>query len=75
MFAAAHSCEGKCGGIETVVTGIDIRYLDPVRVGPIQARAEILSDDGRDASVNVRIVDVGNEETLVAYVCATARRL
>jgi acyl-coenzyme A thioesterase PaaI-like protein len=57
------------------VTDLDIRYLNPVRVGPVQARAEILSESPQEAAVNVRIVDVGDADRLVAYVGTTARRL
>jgi acyl-coenzyme A thioesterase PaaI-like protein len=57
------------------VTGLDIRYLNPVRVGPVQARAEILSDNEGEISVDVRIVDLADTARLVAHVGTTARRL
>jgi acyl-coenzyme A thioesterase PaaI-like protein len=57
-----------------VVTDLDIRYLNPVRVGPVQARAELLSDAGGEASAVVRIIDVGDDGRLVAHVGTTARR-
>jgi acyl-coenzyme A thioesterase PaaI-like protein len=57
------------------VTDLDIRYLNPVGIGPVRAHAEILSDTPHEASVSVRIVDVGDADRVVAYVGTTARRL
>jgi acyl-coenzyme A thioesterase PaaI-like protein len=58
-----------------LVTDLDVRYLNAVRVGPVRARAEVLSKTEHEVQVNVRIVDVGNAESLVSHVMTTARHL
>lgn len=60
---------------QVAVTDLDIRYLNPVRVGPVQARAEILLNRESEAAVNVRIIDRGDDERIVAHVATMARRL
>jgi uncharacterized protein (TIGR00369 family) len=66
--------EHALAGSRVVVTDLDIRYLNPVRVGPVQARAEILSDSPTEGAVRVQIVDAGHGDRLVAHVTTTARR-
>jgi acyl-coenzyme A thioesterase PaaI-like protein len=62
------------GDRAAVVTDLDIRYLNPVQTGPVQARAEVLRRSD-EVEANVRIVDAGNADTLVAHIMTTARLL
>jgi acyl-coenzyme A thioesterase PaaI-like protein len=62
-------------GRSVFVTDLDVRYLNPVRIGPVQARAEVLADIPQEAAATVRIVDAGNADRLIAHVTTTARRL
>jgi len=67
--------ERALGRRAVAVTDLDIRYLNPVRTGPVQARVELFSATPDEPSATVRIIDVGNAECLVAHVTTTARRL
>jgi acyl-coenzyme A thioesterase PaaI-like protein len=69
------STEHVFEGDTIAVTDLDVRYLNPVRVGPVQARAEVLSDTTQEVAASVRIIDLGDAERLVAHVGTTARRL
>ena len=57
------------------VTDLDIRYLDRVRVGPVQAQTEILFASEQEAAASVRVLDLGDDNHIVAHVGTTIRRL
>jgi len=67
--------ERALGRPAVAVTDLDIRYLSPVRVGPVQATAEVHSRTGPQPAADVRITDAGNAGSLVASVMTIARRL
>ena len=50
-----------------VATGIDIRYLSPVKTGPLAATAEVLAVHPDRAHTSVRLTDAGDGDRLVAY--------
>jgi acyl-coenzyme A thioesterase PaaI-like protein len=45
---------------------IDIRYLDRMQVGPLQATPEVLPTDGPSVVVRVRLSDAGNDGAIVS---------
>jgi uncharacterized protein (TIGR00369 family) len=67
--------EHALGQTIVAVTDLDVRYLNPVRIGPVQARAEVFADTPQEAAATVRIVDAGSADRLIAHVTTTARRL
>jgi acyl-coenzyme A thioesterase PaaI-like protein len=50
-----------------LVTDLDIRYLNPVKVGPVRASARLVVDGWRGTVVDVSFVDVGNGMRAVAH--------
>jgi acyl-coenzyme A thioesterase PaaI-like protein len=58
-----------------LVTGLDLRYLGAVRVGPARATATPLRSDEQGAHFWVEIVDAGNDDRLAVHALGTARRL
>jgi len=67
--------ERALGHPAVAVTDLDIRYLSPVRVGPVQAKAEVHFEAGSQPAADVRITDAGNAGALVASVMTIACRL
>jgi acyl-coenzyme A thioesterase PaaI-like protein len=67
--------EHAVGGDGAVVTDLDIRYLNPVQSGLVRAHAEVLHRTDDRVEANVRIVDAGNADGLVAHIMTTARLL
>ena len=57
------------------VSGAVIQYVSPNRVGPIEARATVIGDRGRDVVVRVSMHDLGAGERLTALATVTVRRL
>ena len=57
------------------VSGSVIQYVSPNRVGPIEARAAVIGDRGRDVVVRVSMHDLGAGERLTALATVTVRRL
>jgi acyl-coenzyme A thioesterase PaaI-like protein len=59
------------------VVDLDIRYLNRVKVGPVRATAEVVAlpapGSAAEATVQVKMTDIGDGGRLTAYVCATAR--
>jgi acyl-coenzyme A thioesterase PaaI-like protein len=53
-----------------VVSELDIRFLNRVKVGPVQAGAEVLSAGPGGCALGVSIGDTGNDDRSVAYVAA-----
>jgi uncharacterized protein (TIGR00369 family) len=51
-----------------LVTDLDIRYLNRVKVGPVRASARVVVDGWRGTVVDVTLVDAGNEMRPVAHV-------
>jgi uncharacterized protein (TIGR00369 family) len=54
---------------------ISVSFLAPGRVGPIRASAELLRAGQRDAVSEVRVVDVGRDDQLMAVALVTLRQL
>ncbi len=50
-----------------LVTDLDIRYLNRVKVGPVRATARLVVDGWRGTVVDVSLVDVGNGMRAVAH--------
>jgi acyl-coenzyme A thioesterase PaaI-like protein len=53
-----------------VVTDLDIRFLNRVRVGPVRAVAEVIIDGPESRGRGVTISDTGYGDRIVAYVSA-----
>ena len=58
---------------EHVVTGLDLRYLAGLKVGPVRATATALRSDESGAHLWVEVRDAGAADRLMAHVVATAR--
>jgi acyl-coenzyme A thioesterase PaaI-like protein len=56
-----------------VVTGLDLRYLSIVRVGPARAVATPLRSDDRESHFWVEVTDAGDGDRIVVHCMATAR--
>ena len=56
-----------------MITGLDLRYLNIVRVGPARAVAIPLRSDGREAHLWVEVTDAGDDNRIVVHCLATAR--
>ena len=54
---------------------IAISFLAPGRIGPVRATGVVLRIGREDAVADVRVVDVGNEERLMAAALVTVRVL
>jgi len=64
LSAASLWAEGE----QRLVTDIDIRHLNRVKVGPVRASARIVVDGWRGTVVDGTLVDVGNGGRAVAHV-------
>jgi acyl-coenzyme A thioesterase PaaI-like protein len=72
------AAEAALGGSAAwAVHDIDVRYLGTVGAGPVVASAEVLANDGTDASVRVTLRDaaVADPTRLVAYVATRCHRV
>ncbi len=58
-----------------VVTDLDMRFLNRVKVGPVRARAEVLEVDAGHASLRVELADEGSPGRRVAFAYALCRPL
>jgi acyl-coenzyme A thioesterase PaaI-like protein len=56
-----------------VVTGLDLRYLSGVRVGPARAVATPLRSDDRESHLWVEVTDAGDGDRIVVHSLVTAR--
>jgi|GEM_PF-2124000 len=76
---AAESAASDALGRPCVVDGLGLHFLAPGRVGPIEARAEVVSRFGGDPTaavhLRVRLTDAGAEDREVMAASATARPL
>ncbi len=61
------------GGPAQVVTGMDLRYLAGLKVGPVRATATALRTDEAGAHLWVEVRDVGAADRLMVHAVATAR--
>jgi acyl-coenzyme A thioesterase PaaI-like protein len=59
--------------VDHVVTGLDLRYLSIVRVGPARAVATPLRSDDRESHFWVEVTDAGDDDRIVVHGLATAR--
>ena len=76
---AAESAAGAALGGAWLVDGLGLHFLAPGRLGPIEARAEVLSGPGPGrapvAHLGVRLTDAGADGRLIVAASATARPL
>lgn len=71
------AAEAALGGPEEwEAFDVEVHYLGTLRTGPMIARADVLSDDGAEASVRVTLHDAADEDParLVAYAATRCRR-
>lgn len=70
------SCESALGDDGAhVVTGLDLRFLSGLRVGPARAVARPLRSDEQGSHLWVDVVDAGDDDRLIVHCLATARTL
>jgi acyl-coenzyme A thioesterase PaaI-like protein len=74
------ACESALGdayeeGEGHVVTGLDLRYLSGLRVGPARATARPLRSDEQGSHLWVDVTDAGDDDRLMVHCLATARPL
>jgi uncharacterized protein (TIGR00369 family) len=62
---------GEAVGEAHLVTDLDIRYLNRVKVGPVRASAQIVVDGWRGTVVDVTLVDAGSGMRPVAHATTT----
>lgn len=67
--------ESTFEGEPVAVTGLDVRFLNRVKVGPARAVARALTRGVRGIVFSVSIVDAGNDDRPVAQVAAWAAPL
>jgi acyl-coenzyme A thioesterase PaaI-like protein len=72
-LVAERACETllEAEGVPHVVTSIDLRYLSPMRVGPVRTTATLLRAHGELAQLWVEVRDLGTEH-LMTHVVADA---
>jgi acyl-coenzyme A thioesterase PaaI-like protein len=70
---AAESLFAEVGPV--VVTDLDVRFLNRVKVGPLWARARRIGVDGDGHYLVVEMEDVGDEGKPIAYATAQVRSL
>ena len=58
-----------------VVTGMDLRYLSGLRVGPARATARVLRSDDGSSHLWVDVTDAGDDDRMMVHCLATARPL
>ena len=71
--AAVHAAEQRWGSPASCVS-IQVNYLAQAKSGPFTVYADVLHDDGRSATCQVRIVDSGNDDRLLDIATATVLR-
>ena len=76
---AAEAAAGAALGGAWLIDGLGLHFLAPGRLGPIEARAQVLSDPGPGrapvAHLGVRLTDAGADGRLIVAASATARPL
>lgn len=66
------ACESALGDDDHFVSGLDVRYLSAVRVGPARAEATALRADDAGGHLWCTVVDAGDGDRLVAHALVTA---
>ena len=69
------ACESALGDDDHRVTGLDLRYLNAARVGPVRAVARTLRSDEAGTHLWVEMTDTGDADRLCMHALATTRRL
>jgi uncharacterized protein (TIGR00369 family) len=73
--AGASACAVALGSGLVATEHISLSMLAPGRVGPITATGTVLRTGRRDAVAEVRVVDQGRDERLMAAALVTVRLL
>ncbi len=73
--AGASACAFAFGNRLVATEHLSISILAPGRVGPVMATATVLRQGGRDAVAEVRVVDRGRDDRLMAAALVTVRLL
>lgn len=73
--AGASACAMALGSPLVATEHLSVSLLAPGRVGPITASAVVLRQGRRDAVAEVRVVDRGRDDRLVAVALVTVRLL
>ena len=68
------ACESAIGDGAHVVTGIEMRYLASLRVGPARAVARRLQGDAQGAQFRIEITDAGDGNRLLVHALGTVKR-
>ncbi|MHB8438142.1 MAG: PaaI family thioesterase [Acidimicrobiales bacterium] len=71
----ASACAMAFGGQLVATEHITVSFVAPARVGPVSADAVVLRSGRHDAVADVRVVDRGRDDRLVAVGHVTVRRL
>jgi acyl-coenzyme A thioesterase PaaI-like protein len=74
LFAEV-ATEHALGGGSLAVTDLDIRFLNRVKAGPVQARADIVAAAFDHVAVRVRLTDTGDGGRIVAHASTLCRPL
>jgi acyl-coenzyme A thioesterase PaaI-like protein len=69
------ACESALGDDDHVVTGLDLRYLNAAKVGPVRVVARPLRTDEAGTHLWAEMTDPGHHERLCVHALATTRRL
>lgn len=73
--AGASACAVALGTGLVATEHLSVSMLAPGKVGPITATAEVIRQGRRDAVADVRVVDRGRDDRLVAAALVTVRVL
>lgn len=73
--AGASACAVSFGGRLVATEHVSLSFLAPGRIGPVEATGTVLRRGARDAVAEVRVVDIGHEERLMAVALVTVRAL
>ncbi|MHB8680999.1 MAG: PaaI family thioesterase [Acidimicrobiales bacterium] len=73
--AGASTAAMALGATLVATEHISVSFVAPGRVGPVRATGEVVRSGRRDAVSEVRVVDRGQEDRLMAVALVTVRRL
>jgi acyl-coenzyme A thioesterase PaaI-like protein len=69
------ACESVLGDDDHVVTGLDLRYLNAAKVGPVRVVARTLRTDEAGTHLWAEMTDPGHHDRLCVHALATTARL
>jgi acyl-coenzyme A thioesterase PaaI-like protein len=72
--AATEPAARHASGAPLVARDLQVHYLSQTKVGPARTATRVLRADARQAVADVRIVDAGNDDTVLALATVTLTR-